>query len=65
MVLLGSRYLGLEQETQHSFPSVWEQEFKAFPLGNMPEREFPVISTPPPKKKNLQKKKYLEWLCSL
>ena len=26
-----------------SFPTVWEREFKAFPLGNIQEREFPLM----------------------
>ena len=30
-----SRYLRRESETQKSLPAVWEQEIKAFPLGNI------------------------------
>ena len=25
------------------FPAVWEREFKAYPLGNTREREFPLM----------------------
>ena len=38
-----SHYLGRERETQKSLPAVWEREFMAFPLGNIWEREFPLM----------------------
>ena len=37
------RYSGRERETQKSLPAFRESEFKAFPLGNIQEREFPLI----------------------
>ena len=38
-----SRYSGRERETQKNLPAVREREFKAFPLGNIREREFPLM----------------------
>ena len=38
-----SRYSGRERETQKSLPAILEREFKAFPLGNIREREFPLM----------------------
>ena len=40
-----SRYLGRERETQKSLPAVQEREFKAFPLGNIRDRKFPLMPT--------------------
>ena len=39
-----SRYSGQKRETQKSFPSICEREFKAFQFQNMQEREFPLMS---------------------
>ena len=49
-----SRYSGWEWETKTILPAVREQEFKAFPLGNLREREFPLM----PVKMWLQKQIY-------
>ena len=38
-----SRYLRWERETQKSFPALRERESKAFPWGNIQEREFPLM----------------------
>ena len=38
-----SHYLGRERETPKSLPAVLEREFKAFPLGNIREQEFPLM----------------------
>ena len=38
-----SRYLERDRETQKSLPAVREWEFKAFPLINLQEREFPLM----------------------
>ena len=38
-----SRYLGRERENQKSCSAVQEWEFNAFPLGNIREREFPLM----------------------
>ena len=38
-----SRYLGWDRETQKSLPAVREWKFKAFPLVNLQEREFPLM----------------------
>ena len=38
-----SHYSGREQETQKSLPAVQDREFKAFLLGNIREREFPLM----------------------
>ena len=38
-----SRYSGQERKTQKYLPAVWEREFKAFPLGNIRERELPLM----------------------
>ena len=50
-----SHYLEQERETQKSVPAVWELKFKAFLLGNIREREFPLM----PEGKQLTRKKFI------
>ena len=35
--------LGRQRETQKNLPAVQEREIKAFPLGNIREREIPLM----------------------